>query len=77
MQIIFRTAPVYFWYFSIWCISKIFQYIFNQEKTVWELIWQRSLIFFSTYAWILHNINLTFLGGGGLELCDRRRGLKI
>ncbi|XP_070490694.1 fatty acid hydroxylase domain-containing protein 2-like [Chironomus tepperi] len=49
MQIIFRTAPVYFWMFTIWCISKVFQCIYKQEKTVWELIWDQSLIYFDEY----------------------------
>ncbi|CAG9809406.1 unnamed protein product [Chironomus riparius] len=66
MQIIFRTAPNYFWFFIIWCISKITQYILKQEKTVWEVIWERSLIYFDNdeYNLFINGIFLTTSIGG-------------
>ncbi|CAG9809405.1 unnamed protein product [Chironomus riparius] len=42
MQKLFRTVPIYFWFFTIWSISKVIQFIFNEEQTVWELIWKKS-----------------------------------
>ncbi|KAL7017925.1 hypothetical protein ACKWTF_010569 [Chironomus riparius] len=46
MQIYFRTVPIYFWIFTIWCMSKVSQYMFNEDQTIWELIWKKSLKLF-------------------------------
>ncbi|KAL7017929.1 hypothetical protein ACKWTF_010572 [Chironomus riparius] len=46
MQIFFRTVPIHLWFLTIWSVSKIVQYIFNQQQTVWEMIWQRSIDYY-------------------------------
>ena len=52
MQILFRTVPIYFWFFTIWSISKLFQDILNEDKTLWELIWDKSVTFFGMQIFI-------------------------
>ncbi|CAG9809402.1 unnamed protein product [Chironomus riparius] len=46
MQILFRSVPIHLWFFTIWSISKGVQFIFNQEQTVWGIIWKRLIEYF-------------------------------
>lgn len=35
--------PLYLWISIIWLLSKIYQYVLNNETTVWECLWQKFL----------------------------------